>query len=143
MDEEPPSTAWLKPLSLQKSFADREEKRVLKSSVGAQAIGELDAWFERRCTASRDFKDELIDLLDASKFGTREYTPYQVYMKALFEYFRADLGEDIGSTTTRSAVDLAEFQERAVKKAYKILDRYDGVLIGDSVAVSRQSAAIR
>jgi hypothetical protein len=29
------------------------------------------------------FKNELIDLLDASKFGTKEYTPYEVYTKAL------------------------------------------------------------
>ena len=39
-----------------------------------------------------DFKQELIELLDASKFGQKEYTPYQVYMKALYEYFKDELG---------------------------------------------------
>ena len=115
----------------------REEKRIWKSSVGARAIAELDAWFERQWTAGRDFKDELIELLDASKFGAREYTPHQIYLKALFEYFRDDLGDDAGSPATRSAVDLAEFQEDAVKKARKILSRYDGVLIGDSVGLGK------
>ncbi len=46
----------------------------------------------------------MIELLDASKFGRQEYTPYQVYMKALFEYFKDDLaGEPL--PPTRSAVD--------------------------------------
>ena len=108
----------------------------LMSNVGAQAIKELDRWFQRQWEASRDFKDELIELLDASKFGRTEYTPYQVYMKALFEYFKDDLDADIPAMT-RSAVDLTEFQEDAVKKARKILARYDGVLVGDSVGLGK------
>jgi superfamily II DNA or RNA helicase len=121
----------------QQSFADREEKLRWKASVGARAIADLDAWFTRQWDASRDFKEDLIGLLDASKFGTREYTPYQIYMKALFEYFRDELGQEAGSAATRSAVDLSEFQEDAVKKARKILARYDGVLIGDSVGLGK------
>ena len=37
----------------------------------------------------------------------------------------------------RSAVDLAEFQEDAVKKARRILARYDGVMIADSVGLGK------
>ena len=71
---------------------EMELRRELMSGVGAQAITELDRWFRERWEESRDFKEELIELLDASKFGQTEYTPYQVYMKALFEYFKDDLG---------------------------------------------------
>ena len=82
--------------------------------------------------------DDLVALLDASKFGGLEYTPYQVYLKALYEYFKDDLPGDVtGPTVTRSAVELAEFQEAAVKKARKILARYDGVLIADSVGLGK------
>jgi hypothetical protein len=49
--------------------------------------------------------------------GGRIFGRRQVYMKALFEYFRDDLGAETDSAATRSAVDLAEFQEDAVKKA--------------------------
>ncbi len=57
-------------------------------------------------------------------------------MKALYEYFKDDLaGEAPGST--RSAVELAEFQEDAVKKARKILARYDDVMIADSVGLGK------
>lgn len=115
---------------------DLEQKRLWKSSVGARAIADLDEWFEHQWAASRDFKQDLIDLLDASKFGQKEYTPYEVYMKALFEYFRDDL-DDEAPQGTRSAVELAEFQEDAVKKARKILSRYDGILVGDSVGLGK------
>lgn len=84
----------------------------------------------------RDFKKELIELLDASKFGRKEYTPYQVYMKALYKYFKDELGAEM-PTATRSAVNLAEFQEDAVKKARKVLSIYDGVMVADSVGLGK------
>ena len=115
---------------------DMDLRRELMSGVGAQAIAELDRWFGEHWEASRDFKNELIDLLDASKFGQKEYTPYQVYMKALFEYFKDDLATD-APAPGKSAVELAEFQEEAVKKARRILARYDGALIGDSVGLGK------
>lgn len=111
-------------------------RRLLKSSVGARAIADLDLWFERQWQDGRDFKEDLIGLLDASKFGEKEYTPYQVYMKALFEYFKDDLAAE-APQAGRSAVELSEFQEDAVKKARKILARYDGVLIADSVGLGK------
>jgi superfamily II DNA or RNA helicase len=114
-------------------------ERVTAANVpGVLAINELSAWYERQWEAARDFKEELIDLLDASKFGHKAYTPYQVYMKAIFEYFRDDLDTADGSAaSTRSVVELSEFQEDAVKKARKILARYDGVMIADSVGLGK------
>ena len=114
----------------------QENRQLIKSEVGARAIIDLERWYEGQWADGRDFKEELIELLDASKFGRTEYTPYQVYMKALFEYFKDDLaGEQ--PPPTRSAVELAEFQEEAVKKARKILSRYDGIMIADSVGLGK------
>lgn len=116
-----------------------EVERVTAANVpGVLAIHELAAWYERQWEAARDFKEELIDLIDSSKFGRKEYTPYQVYMKAIFEYFRDDLESAADSATgVRSAVELSEFQEDAVKKARKILASYDGVMIADSVGLGK------
>ena len=113
-----------------------ENRQLLKSEVGARAIIDLEEWYERQWQDSHDFKSELVELLDASKFGRKEYTPYEIYMKALYEYFRDELGEE-QQGPTRSAVELAEFQEDAVKKARKILARYDGVMIADSVGLGK------
>ncbi len=113
-----------------------DARRFIKSEVGARAVTDLMRWYEEQWAESVDFKADLIELLDASKFGTKEYTPYEVYTKALYEYFKEELGAD-SSELGRSAVDLAEFQEDAVKKARRILARYDGVLIADSVGLGK------
>jgi len=113
-----------------------DARRFIKSEVGARAITDLMTWYERQWADSVDFKEDLIELLDASKFGTKEYTPYEVFTKALYEYFKEELGEN-APALGRSAVDLAEFQEDAVKKARRILARYDGVLIADSVGLGK------
>ncbi len=113
-----------------------ENRQLLKSEVGARAIIQLEEWYERQWQDSRDFRSELVELLDASKFGRKEYTPFEVYMKALFEYFKDDLADE-EQGPTRSAVELAEFQEDAVKRARRILARYDGVMIADSVGLGK------
>ena len=73
---------------------EMERRRRLASDVGAHAIAELDKWFRMHWEQSRDFKNDLIELLDASKFGEKEYSPHQVYLKALFEYFKNDLDSE-------------------------------------------------
>ncbi|MBK8798799.1 MAG: helicase [Anaerolineales bacterium] len=110
---------------------------LLKSEVGARAILDLAMWFDARWKEAADFKEGLIALLENSKFGSREYTPYQIYLKALYEYFRDDLNGEVGQPATRSAVELSEFQEDAVRKARRILARYDGVIIADSVGLGK------
>lgn len=129
------SVAWLSDQAASERISPKN-RQLIKSEVGARAIIELEQWYERQWQDAKDFKGDLIALLDASKFGRLEYTPYQIYMKALFEYFRDDLdapAQGVG----RSAVDLAEFQEDAVRKARKILARYDGVMVADSVGLGK------
>jgi superfamily II DNA or RNA helicase len=114
-----------------------EHQRLLKSEVGARAIMDLSRWYEAQWQRATDYKAQLIELLESSKFGGREYTPYEVYMKALYEYFKDDLDSDFAQSSTRSAIDLAEFQEDAVRKARRILAQYDGVIVADSVGLGK------
>ncbi|NTV46235.1 MAG: helicase, partial [Chlorobiales bacterium] len=111
-------------------------RRILKSEIGARAILDLVDWYDGQWEQGRDFKHELIQLLDASKFGAFEYSPYDIYLKAIYTYFKDDL-DTTELPNVRSAVELSEFQEDAVKKARRILAKYDGVLIGDSVGMGK------
>lgn len=114
------------------------ERRLIKSEVGARAVMELEQWFQRHWDEARDFKDELIDLLNRSKFGQHPYSPYEVYMKALYEYLKDQLdGDEDLLLGRKSAIDLAEFQADSVRRARRILGRYDGVLIADSVGLGK------
>ncbi len=135
LNGEDPYEGGAKPhVSRQISF---DSRRMLKAEVGAGAIWDLADWFEGQWNQSRDFKQELIDLLDTSKFGSVEYTPYQVYLKALFEFFRADLEAAGGVPADLYSLDLAEFQGDAVERARRILAKYDGVMICDAVGLGK------
>jgi SNF2 family DNA or RNA helicase len=117
-------------------------RRAIKSEVGARAILELLDWYDDRWAQARDFKQDLIDLLNESKFGGYEYTPYEIYLKTLYEYFREEVASLTGDDGlrlpgTRSAVELTRFQEDAVRKARRILARYDGVMVADSVGLGK------
>ncbi len=114
-----------------------EQQRLLKSEVGARAIMELSRWYDEQWQRAIDYKAQLIELLENSKFGGREYSPYEVYMKALYEYLKDDLDGNVAQPATRSAVELAEFQEDAVRKARRILAQYDGVIVADSVGLGK------
>ena len=116
----------------------RSSARATKSEVGARAILELLDWYDARWAEAEDFKQDLIDLLNASKFGGHEYTPYEVFLKTLYTYFHDELdGDGLLLPGTRSAVELTRFQEDAVTRARRILARYDGVMIADSVGLGK------
>ena len=112
-----------------------KNRQLLKSEVGARAIQQLVDWFDAVWDESVDYKDEFIQVLLESKYGEVEYTPYQIYLKALWHYFRDELAEAPPDRTT--AVELTEFQEDAVKRALRILARYSGVMIADSVGLGK------
>jgi len=92
-------------------------------------------WFDKFWEQARDFKQELIEILKSSKLGTREYSPYEVYIKALYELQKKEL---VPTETPKnehlpeSVVDLATFQEDAVNRVNSSLTNYNGVLVADS-----------
>lgn len=97
-------------------------------------------WFDKFWEQARDFKQELIEILKNSKLGTREYSPYEVYIKALYELQRKELEPKDMSTNENlpeSVVNLATFQEDAVNRAYSSLTNYNGVLVADSVGLGK------
>lgn len=96
-------------------------------------------WFEKLWEESRNFKDDIIKILDESKFGTKEYPPYQIFIKSLYELQKEDIlfEYDTPSALPSSEVDLANFQDDAVKRIYSRLKTYNGVLIADSVGLGK------
>jgi superfamily II DNA or RNA helicase len=96
-------------------------------------------WFEKFWEEAEDFKDNLIKILDESKFGTKEYPPYHIFIKSLFELQKEDIlfEYETPETLPSSEVDLANFQEDAVKRIYSRLKTYQGVLIADSVGLGK------
>ncbi|NVM53144.1 MAG: hypothetical protein HWN66_05535 [Candidatus Helarchaeota archaeon] len=124
------------------------------TSAGLTRYGELNSvslksqseytrkeWFEKFWNESRDFKNELIELLENSRFGSKEYLPYEIYIKALYELQKDDIKaekkekKEPGLPPTK--VNLAEFQEDAIPRIKSRLDKYGSILVADSVGLGK------
>ncbi|WP_245971538.1 helicase-related protein [Calidithermus terrae] len=116
--------------------ANTELNSVHKQGYAAQAARE---WFERFWGQSEDYKLELVQLLEESKLISSSYSPYLIFLKSLYEYFKDELTVDLekGRDIGKSLVDLADFQQKAFERALRILEKYDGVFIADSVGLGK------
>jgi superfamily II DNA or RNA helicase len=92
-------------------------------------------WFERFWGAAEDYKPELVGILEDSKFGTTRYTPYQVFIRVLYEYFKDRL--DAEAPEAHLGVDLATFQQEGLREAIRLLERHRGVLVADAVGLGK------
>lgn len=101
-------------------------------------------WFEKFWDQSKDFKEELTELFESSRFGSHKYTPYEIYIKSLFELQKEDIkiqendGKDLDSL-----VNLVEFQEDAVHRVLSRLKKYGGVIVADSVGLGKTYIALK
>lgn len=111
-------------------------------SLESEALYVRTNWFDKFWNEAIDFKAELIDLLEASRFGSKEYTPYEIYIKALFELQKEDIKADDDEKVEEkfrpsSKVNLAEFQEDAVRRIFSRLRKYRACMVADSVGLGK------
>lgn len=92
-------------------------------------------WFEPFWQEAEEFKAQLIAELQNSQFGTAPYTPHQVFIKALYEYFKDRLlppdVQEYGS------VSLASFQQEGLQEALRLLEKHNGVMLADAVGLGK------
>jgi len=98
-------------------------------------------WFEKFWSEARDFKNELIELLEHSRFGSKEYTPYEIYIKTLYELQKEDIKEEQKEEKPKglpeTKVNLAQFQEDAIARIWTRLKKYNGCIVADSVGLGK------
>ena len=96
-------------------------------------------WFDRMWDNAHDTKQELIDVLKQSKFGTPS-EPYLIYMKMLFERFRRLL-EKVEQDTKSNKV-LTKFQHDAVQAGLFIVSEFGGTIIADATGLGKTNIGI-
>jgi len=107
----------------------------------ASAVNELVVWFENLWSEAEDAKAEILALLE--RF-TRTYTPYEVYIKVLYEALKDKLDQDLGERDQKpSPIALTDFQHDGYLAAKEILENYGGVLIADSVGLGKTYLTLR
>ncbi|KKN41744.1 hypothetical protein LCGC14_0720130 [marine sediment metagenome] len=106
----------------------------------AQADAIRSKWFEKFWNLSDDFKGDLIELIENSRFGSREYTPYEIFIKTLYEFQKDELMEEDKDEETglpKTKVNLAEFQDDAIARVWSRLKKYNGCIVADSVGLGK------
>ncbi len=110
---------------------------------GASARDLRSNWFEKFWndpSVDLNYKAKLVDTLDRSKFGSKPYTPYQVFVKALYELFKEDTGLE-GSD--RTSLELASFQQEGFERAVRLLERHRACIVADAVGLGKTFIGLR
>ncbi|MCT7971121.1 helicase-related protein [Laspinema olomoucense] len=100
-------------------------------------------WFERFWddpSVDLDYKSKFIDALNASKFGSKAYTPYQVFLKALYELFKE---ESVVGESDRTSVELASFQQEGFARAVRLINKHGGCMVADAVGLGKTYIGLR
>ncbi len=94
--------------------------------------------FERLWLEGEDLKQIFLDTLDKKTWLNDKVTPYELYLKTLYEYFYEDvnLDQETNFNLPDDFLDL-EYQKQAVVAASKILDAYNGVFLSDVVGIGK------
>ena len=107
----------------------------------SQATYTRKQWFEKFWAESIDFKEALIKLLEESRFGSKQYTPYEIYIKTLFELQKEDIKEsqkdEKPEGLPETKVNLAQFQEDAIARIWTRMKKYGGCIVADSVGLGK------
>lgn len=95
--------------------------------------------FEELWRNAVDVSEKYIQTIQNKTWLTQNITPYQLYLKFLYEYFKDDLSraDEVFARYLPEDFKKLEYQEQAVLNAKKILLEYGGVFIADVVGLGK------
>ena len=99
-------------------------------------LDELQEWFERYWDEAEDVTPEILRVIERH---TREYSPFEIWLKSLDEFFRSrELEPDVWDQE-RSLVFpvLDRYQQDAYRNLLQIADRYGGAFLCDGVGLGK------
>ena len=98
--------------------------------------------FEELWKAGVDISEKYVETINEKTWLNDTITPYELYLKFLYEYFKEKINEDMGSIykdkrfLPEGFMDL-EYQDEAVKDALTKLGDYGGVFLADVVGLGK------
>jgi len=107
----------------------------LKNSSDVKyALDKFEALWKDAVDISRDY----VETINARTWLNDYITPYELYLKFLYEYLKEDINidEDFESYLPEGFLDM-KYQKQAVVSAKKILDAYNGVFLSDVVGLGK------
>lgn len=96
--------------------------------------------FEKLWSESIDIGREYIDTVETKTWITDRITPYELYLKTIYEYFKEEINDDKLMDEIDYLPDgfmSLQYQKDAVIQVKKILEAYNGVFIADVVGLGK------
>lgn len=95
--------------------------------------------FEELWEDAVDVSEKYVQTIQDKTWLSQNITPWQLYLKFLYEYFKDELGQidELFSKYIPPEFKQLEYQEQAVLNAKKILLEYGGVFISDVVGLGK------
>ena len=108
-----------------------------------QEVGHL-YWFDQLWSDpdSENWQGKFTELLEESPVGDVLFSPYETYIRTLYELYKEDLEDIVIGQNRNSAYELLEFQKRNVQHLLKKLDKYSVAMLSDSVGLGKTITAI-
>ncbi len=99
--------------------------------------------FEELWKDSVEVNEKFIQTINEKTWLNQNITPYELYLKFLYEYFKEELSrtDEIFTKYLPENFKRFEYQEQAILNAKKILEEYGGVFISDVVGLGKTYVA--
>lgn len=96
--------------------------------------------FEELWEKSVPITEQYIDTVEKKTWLRNDITPYEIYLKTLYEFFKEEINADkdlLGDDLLPDGYMRLQYQLDAVVQARKILESYNGVFISDVVGLGK------
>ena len=102
----------------------------------AREVAQLQEWFETHWSEAREVTDAVIETISRH---TRLYSPFDVYAKALQQFFRGHelTATEWDETRSRMFPQLDRYQKEAYRALMKIARRHTGAFLCDGVGLGK------
>jgi len=99
-------------------------------------VDKLQAWYEKHWDEARDVSPDILHVMERH---TRDYTPFEVYIRSLTAYFRAHEPSvsEWERNHSRMYRELSQYQREGYHALIQIAERYNGALLCDGVGLGK------
>lgn len=99
-------------------------------------VEQLQQWFEEKWEQGIEISDAVLEVMEKQ---CREYTPYEVYFRSMFELFKTR-EETMSEWENHDSViyrELSQYQRDGYRNLVEIADRYSGAFLCDGVGLGK------
>lgn len=112
-----------------------------KPNTKQQEVGHL-FWFNQFWNDAVDWNGEFTEILEQSPSGDILFSPYETYIRTLYELFKDELEDEQNETTIQTGgLELHEFQKKNVQALLRRLNKYRFAMLSDSVGLGKTVTA--